>query len=103
MPTRQDGVIVEQVNDEDVLLMLDYPKYFDLLDVPLPDGRANADVVTGKLDVRETAANLPDELHSASSKIRTRPKSAVFVSSKARLSETGSSRRTIMKNPGSIA
>ena len=36
----EDGVIVEQVNDEDVLLMLDYPAYFNLLDVPLPDGRA---------------------------------------------------------------
>ncbi len=36
----EDGVIVEQVNDEDVLLMLNYPKYFDLLDVSLPDGRA---------------------------------------------------------------
>ena len=36
----EDGVIVEQVNDEDVLLMLDYPAYFNLLDVPHPDGRA---------------------------------------------------------------
>ena len=50
---------------------------------------AVADLVIGKLDVRETAANLPDETHSTSSKIRTRRKSAVFVSSKARLSETG--------------
>ena len=46
--------------------------------------RLIADVVTGKLDVREAAANLPDELRSTSPKIRTRPKSACFVSSKAR-------------------
>ena len=35
----EDGISAEQVSDEDVLLMLDYPAYFDLLDMPLPDGR----------------------------------------------------------------
>ncbi len=51
--------------------------------------RLIADVVTGKLDVRETTANLPNELRSATSKIRTGSKSTIFVSSKTRLSETG--------------
>lgn len=32
---------VEQVNDETVLRMLDYPAYFNLLKKPIPDGRAN--------------------------------------------------------------
>ena len=36
----EDGVAAEQVSDEDVLLLLDYPTYFDLLGMPLPDGRA---------------------------------------------------------------
>ena len=35
----EDAISAEQVSDEDVLLMLDYPAYFDLPDVPLPDGR----------------------------------------------------------------
>ena len=32
---------VEQVNDETVLQMLDYPAYFDLLKKPIPEGRTN--------------------------------------------------------------
>ena len=36
----EDGLAAERLNDEDVLLKLDYAAYFDLLDVPLPDGRA---------------------------------------------------------------
>ena len=36
----EDGVVTERVNDEDVLLRLDYPAYFNLLKAPLPDGRA---------------------------------------------------------------
>ena len=36
----EDGIAVERVSDEDILLKLDYPAYFDLLEVPLPDGRA---------------------------------------------------------------
>ena len=36
----EEGVAAERVSDEDVLLKLDYPTYFDLLQIPLPDGRA---------------------------------------------------------------
>ena len=36
----EGGIADERVSDEDVLLKLDYPAYFDLLQVPLPDGRA---------------------------------------------------------------
>ena len=35
----EEGIAAERLRDEDVLLLLDYPKYFDLLDAPLPDGR----------------------------------------------------------------
>ncbi len=33
-------IAIEHISDEDVLRMLDYPAYFDLLELPLPDGRA---------------------------------------------------------------
>lgn len=33
------GVAAEQVDSDDVLRLLDYPSYFDLLEVPLPDGK----------------------------------------------------------------
>ena len=36
----EHGIAAERVSDEDVLLKLDYPAYFDLLEMPLPDGRA---------------------------------------------------------------
>ena len=36
----EDGIAAERVREEDVLLKLDYPTYFHLLQVPLPDGRA---------------------------------------------------------------
>ena len=36
----EEGIAAERLRDEDVLRLLDYPKYFDLLDAPLPDGRA---------------------------------------------------------------
>ena len=36
----EGGIVAERVSDEDVLLRLDYPAYFDLLEAPLPDGRA---------------------------------------------------------------
>lgn len=36
----EDGIAAERVSDDDVLLKLDYPAYFDLLEIPLPDGRA---------------------------------------------------------------
>jgi ATP-dependent DNA helicase RecG len=35
----ESDIISEHIHDEDVLLRLDYPAYFDLLEVPLPDGR----------------------------------------------------------------
>ena len=35
----EDGIAAERVSGEDVLVSIDYPSYFDLLDVPLPDGR----------------------------------------------------------------
>ena len=35
----EDGIAAERVLDEDVLKLLDYPAYFDLLDIPLPEGR----------------------------------------------------------------
>lgn len=35
----EDGIAAERVSGEDVLLKLDYPAYFDLLEVPPPDGR----------------------------------------------------------------
>ena len=35
----EDGIAVERVSGEDVLLRLDYPAYFDLLTTSLPDGR----------------------------------------------------------------
>ena len=34
------GVAAERMSDEDILLSIDYPAYFSLLEVPLPDGRA---------------------------------------------------------------
>lgn len=34
-----DGAAAEQVPDEQVLRLLDYPTYFDLLELPVPDGR----------------------------------------------------------------
>ena len=36
----EHDIAAERVSDEDVLLKLDYPAYFDLLEMPLPDGRA---------------------------------------------------------------
>ena len=36
----EDGVAAGRMNVEDVLLELDYPAYFALLNVPLPDGHA---------------------------------------------------------------
>ena len=36
----EDGAAAERVSGEDVLLRLDYPAYFDLLEAPLPDGRS---------------------------------------------------------------
>lgn len=36
----EDGLASERLSDEDILLKLDYAAYFDLLDAPLPDGRA---------------------------------------------------------------
>ena len=36
----EDGVASEWMNDEDVLSTLDYPSYFNLIERPLPDGRA---------------------------------------------------------------
>jgi predicted HTH transcriptional regulator len=33
------GMAAEHVSSEDVLRLLDYPAYFDLLELPLPDGR----------------------------------------------------------------
>lgn len=36
----EDGIAAERLRGEDVLLKLDYPAYFDLLNAPLPDGRA---------------------------------------------------------------
>ena len=35
----EDGIAAERVNGQDVLLSLDYPAYFHLLEAPLPDGR----------------------------------------------------------------
>ena len=35
----EDGIAAEQVRGEDVLLKIDYPAYFDLLEVSLPAGR----------------------------------------------------------------
>lgn len=37
----EDGIAAEQLSDEEVLLNLDYPAYFHLLGIPLPDGRTN--------------------------------------------------------------
>ena len=35
----EDSVAAERLSGEEVLLSLDYPAYFDLLEAPLPDGR----------------------------------------------------------------
>ena len=35
----EDGVATEHRSDEDILKLLDYPAYFDLLDIPLPENR----------------------------------------------------------------
>lgn len=32
------GVAMQHVADDEVLRLLDYPAYFDLLELPLPDG-----------------------------------------------------------------
>lgn len=34
----EGGIAAERMSGENVLLKLDYPAYFELLDVPLPDG-----------------------------------------------------------------
>lgn len=36
----EDGVATERVPDDEVLRLLDYPSYFDLLEQPLPENRA---------------------------------------------------------------
>jgi len=36
----ESGVAAERISDEDVLKLLDYPAYFDLLKLPLPESRA---------------------------------------------------------------
>ncbi len=36
----EDGMAVERVSDQDVLQLIDYPAYFDLLEWPLPGSRA---------------------------------------------------------------
>ncbi len=35
----EDVIAADRVSGEDILLKLDYPAYFDLLEMPLPDGR----------------------------------------------------------------
>ncbi|GJL66039.1 MAG: transcriptional regulator [Nitrospirales bacterium] len=35
------GIAAEDVSSDEVLRLLDYPAYFDLLELPLPDGRAS--------------------------------------------------------------
>ncbi|KAF0099884.1 MAG: transcriptional regulator [bacterium] len=35
----EDGVAAERASDEEVLRLIDYPAYFDLLERPLPEGR----------------------------------------------------------------
>jgi len=35
------GIVAEHISSENVLKLLDYPAYFDLLELPLPDGRAS--------------------------------------------------------------
>jgi predicted HTH transcriptional regulator len=35
----EDGVAVEHISDQEVLQLIDYPTYFDLLEWPLPEGR----------------------------------------------------------------
>lgn len=35
----EEGIAAERVTDEDVLKLLDYPVYFDLLNIPLPETR----------------------------------------------------------------
>jgi ATP-dependent DNA helicase RecG len=37
----EDGIARERVDDTDVLSLLDYPAYFDLLKRPLPENRSN--------------------------------------------------------------
>ncbi|KTD65382.1 ATP-binding protein [Legionella spiritensis] len=37
----EDGIADEKVSDETVLKLLDYPAYFDLLGLPVPDGRTS--------------------------------------------------------------
>ncbi|MCB2261537.1 MAG: putative DNA binding domain-containing protein [Candidatus Thiosymbion ectosymbiont of Robbea hypermnestra] len=36
----EEGIAAEQISGEEVLKRLDYPAYFELLELPLPDGRA---------------------------------------------------------------
>lgn len=36
----EKGIAAQHISSEDVLKFLDYPAYFDLLELPLPDGRA---------------------------------------------------------------
>ena len=35
----EDGIAVERVPDDEVLQLLDYPAYFELLEQPLPENR----------------------------------------------------------------
>lgn len=36
----EDGIAEEQISGETILRLIDYPAYFDLLELPIPDGRA---------------------------------------------------------------
>ena len=36
----EDGIAAGRVSDEDVLVRIDFPSYFELLEAPLPDGRS---------------------------------------------------------------
>ena len=48
----EEGIAAEHLGSEDAIQLLDYPSYFDLLNVPLPDSREarsrNATVCDGK-------------------------------------------------------
>ena len=59
----ESGVAVERAPDEEVLRLLDYPAYFDLLKRPLPENRAGILAALGDdnliVPVRRAAGTLP--------------------------------------------
>ena len=38
--TFEDGITKQDISSDDVIKLIDYPKYFELMDLPLPDNKS---------------------------------------------------------------